>query len=84
MSKATAATAVNGRQGAAGLGEFKDPGLNGTTQVELAALLHAMQAMRAGDFSVRMGGDHTGIVGKIADSFNECRYRMLSKNGTRM
>ncbi len=34
-------------------------------------LLHALQAMRAGDFSVRMTGDHTGVEGKIADTFNE-------------
>ena len=27
--------------------------------------------MRAGDFSVRMTGDHIGIEGKIADTFNE-------------
>jgi HAMP domain-containing protein/CheY-like chemotaxis protein len=34
-------------------------------------MLHALQAMRAGDFSVRMTGDHLGIEGKIADTFNE-------------
>src|ERR1700710_831459 len=34
-------------------------------------LLHALQAMRAGDFSVRMTGNHLGIEGKIADTFNE-------------
>jgi HAMP domain-containing protein/CheY-like chemotaxis protein/signal transduction histidine kinase len=34
-------------------------------------LLHALQAMRVGDFSVRMAGDRTGIEGKIADTFNE-------------
>jgi HAMP domain-containing protein/CheY-like chemotaxis protein/signal transduction histidine kinase len=34
-------------------------------------LLHALQAMRSGDFSVRMGGDYLGIDGKIADTFNE-------------
>jgi len=33
-------------------------------------LLHALQAMRGGDFSVRMTGDHLGIEGKIADTFN--------------
>src|SRR5213595_1997433 len=37
----------------------------------LEDLLHALQAMRAGDFSVRMTGDHLGIEGKIADTFNE-------------
>src|SRR6201747_2146010 len=34
-------------------------------------LLHALQAMRSGDFSVRMTGDRLGIDGKIADTFNE-------------
>jgi HAMP domain-containing protein/CheY-like chemotaxis protein/signal transduction histidine kinase len=34
-------------------------------------LLHALQAMRVGDFSVRMTGDQTGVAGKISDTFNE-------------
>jgi HAMP domain-containing protein/CheY-like chemotaxis protein/signal transduction histidine kinase len=34
-------------------------------------LLQALQAMRSGDFSVRMTGHHLGIDGKIADTFNE-------------
>jgi HAMP domain-containing protein/CheY-like chemotaxis protein/signal transduction histidine kinase len=34
-------------------------------------LLHALQAMRSGDFSVRMMGNHLGIEGKIADTFND-------------
>jgi HAMP domain-containing protein/CheY-like chemotaxis protein/signal transduction histidine kinase len=34
-------------------------------------LLRALQAVRAGDFSVRLPGDRTGIDGKIADTFNE-------------
>src|SRR5437879_10598036 len=43
---------------------------NGTSH-SMQDLLHALQAMRAGDFSVRMTGDHLGIEGKIADTFNE-------------
>jgi hypothetical protein len=35
------------------------------------ALLHALQKVRAGDFSVRLPGDLTGIEGKIADTFND-------------
>jgi HAMP domain-containing protein/CheY-like chemotaxis protein/signal transduction histidine kinase len=35
------------------------------------ALLRALQAMRLGDFSVRLPGDQTGLFGKIADTFNE-------------
>ncbi len=48
--------------------------LNGDLDVDargLADLLHALQAMRVGDFSVRMAGDRVGIIGKIADTFNE-------------
>ncbi|KRR04675.1 diguanylate cyclase [Bradyrhizobium jicamae] len=48
----------------------KPPNTNGATD-PLQDFLHALQAMRAGDFSVRMTGDHIGIEGKIADTFNE-------------
>jgi HAMP domain-containing protein/CheY-like chemotaxis protein/signal transduction histidine kinase len=41
------------------------------TPDSLQDLLHALQAMRGGDFSVRMTGDHLGVEGKIADTFNE-------------
>src|SRR3982751_3549954 len=34
-------------------------------------LLHALQAVRFGDFSVRLPVDGTGLAGKIADAFNE-------------
>src|SRR3982075_3951568 len=44
---------------------------NGSGGFELHELLHALQSMRVGDFSVRMAGDRTGIEGKIADTFNE-------------
>jgi hypothetical protein len=54
---------------------IKDPApkksLNGQSSVPMQDLLHALQAMRTGDFSVRMAGDWTGIEGKIADTFNE-------------
>ena len=43
---------------------------NGSTPFEYE-LLAALQAMRAGDFSVRMAGDQAGVRGKIADTFNE-------------
>ncbi|MBM7488685.1 HAMP domain-containing protein/CheY-like chemotaxis protein/signal transduction histidine kinase [Bradyrhizobium canariense] len=36
-----------------------------------AELLLALQAMRNGDFSVRMSGDYLGIDGKLADTFND-------------
>jgi hypothetical protein len=34
-------------------------------------LLHALQAMRVGDFSVRLPRDQVGLAGKVADTFNE-------------
>jgi HAMP domain-containing protein/CheY-like chemotaxis protein/signal transduction histidine kinase len=37
----------------------------------LSELLRALQAVRDGDFSVRLPGDWTGLEGKIADTFNE-------------
>src|SRR5580704_14567298 len=39
--------------------------------LELPDLLHALRAMRNGDFSVRIAGDRDGVLGKIADTFNE-------------
>jgi HAMP domain-containing protein/CheY-like chemotaxis protein/signal transduction histidine kinase len=44
---------------------------NGNGSSELMELLSALQAMRAGDFSVRMSADHQGVAGKIADTFND-------------
>ena len=49
---------------------------NGRTALDadangLTEFLHALQAMRVGDFSVRMAGDRVGLLGKIADTFNE-------------
>jgi hypothetical protein len=46
-----------------------DPGA--LTEHSLTELLHALQAMRVGDFSVRMAGDHVGLIGKVADTFND-------------
>jgi HAMP domain-containing protein/CheY-like chemotaxis protein len=34
-------------------------------------LLHALQRMKGGDFTVQLPGDWTGINGKIADTFND-------------
>src|SRR5215475_3026540 len=47
------------------------PRANGSGRDPEQELLHALQAMRSGDFSVRMTGDHQGVEGKIADLFNE-------------
>jgi HAMP domain-containing protein/signal transduction histidine kinase/DNA-binding response OmpR family regulator len=43
----------------------------GASPAELEALLTALQAMQNGDFTVRLSGGRAGIVGKIADTFNE-------------
>ena len=50
-------------------------GVSGASATEhaspiLTELLAALQAMRTGDFSIRMSGDSIGIEGKIADTFN--------------
>ena len=45
-------------------------GRDASSQI-LEEFLGALQAMRAGDFSARMASDHTGLAGKIADTFNE-------------
>src|SRR5690242_17729666 len=42
-----------------------------TATTQQAELLQALQAVRNGDFSVRLPGDRVGIDGKIADTFNE-------------
>ena len=38
---------------------------------ELADLLRGLQGMRTGDFSVRMASNHGGMIGKIAETFND-------------
>jgi len=48
-----------------------NPSRNGTHSDELYDLLRAMEAMRAGDFSVRLGGLHEGALGRIHVLFNE-------------
>ncbi|HEV8390375.1 MAG TPA: hypothetical protein VGQ35_11060, partial [Dongiaceae bacterium] len=37
----------------------------------MRSLLDALQAMRVGDFSVRLPRDQVGLAGKIADTFND-------------
>ena len=40
-------------------------------QKYLRNLLHALQAVRGGDFSARLSTDELGLAGKIADAFND-------------
>src|SRR6476659_5797012 len=41
------------------------------SSMHLSALLLGLQAVAAGDFSVRLPGDWVGLEGKIADTFND-------------
>src|ERR1051326_6479777 len=38
---------------------------------DLHQMLQALQAVRIGDFTVRLPGNRVGLAGKIADTFNE-------------
>ena len=45
---------------------------NGTLHPDgLSDLLQALQRVKAGDFSARLSPDHEGLIGKIADTFND-------------
>src|SRR5262245_15261581 len=61
---------ANGPSPSAVPAEAPDERLNGSSP-ELHELLGALQSMRVGDFSVRMTGSQVGLIGKIADTFNE-------------
>src|SRR5476651_872410 len=68
MAADIAASVSNGSSGGAPAPVHR----NGTTHnPELYDLLHAMEAMRAGDFSVRLSSEPDGTLGKIAVLFNE-------------
>jgi HAMP domain-containing protein/CheY-like chemotaxis protein/signal transduction histidine kinase len=45
-------------------------GVESPPELNLGELLDALQAMQAGDFSVRLPGSKTGVAGKICDTFN--------------
>ena len=62
---------TNGAPPAGAPGETIEGRANGGSSAELHDLLNALQAMRVGDFSVRMPGNRVGLLGKIADTFNE-------------
>jgi len=54
-----------------GLGAAAEPNGHLDGSFDQYGLLHALQAMRQGDFSARLPSDQTGLAGKIADTFNE-------------
>jgi hypothetical protein len=69
-SKGTATRASTSRSnGTRGNGE-RDASI-ADMDVNMRKLLRALQAVRDGDFSVRMPSDQTGLPGKVADTFNE-------------
>src|SRR5207237_6118316 len=49
---------------------YAPPVLDGAS-LDLDQLLEALQAVRSGDFSVRLPGSLVGRAGKIADAFND-------------
>ena len=52
-------------------GRAADDTPDANSPVELQNLLQSLRAMRSGDFTVRMGVEQDGILGKIADTFND-------------
>lgn len=53
------------------MSEHEEPKQSSHDQVNTGELLNALMALKKGDFSYRMPYDHTGIAGKVADTFNE-------------
>src|SRR5205809_536310 len=62
---------TNGPSPGAVAAEAPDRHVDGGASPELYELLNALQSMRVGDFSVRLSGGQMGLLGKIADTFNE-------------
>src|ERR1700726_1335687 len=73
MPRTSDVARATNKNGAATASVGKAPAskVNGGENQELRELLHALQAVRVGDFSVRMAGDQVGLMGKVADTFNE-------------
>src|SRR5262245_47291367 len=51
--------------------ERRPNGADDGTASDLQDLLQGLQAVRVGDFSVRLPGHRTGLIGKVADTFND-------------
>jgi len=52
-------------------GNGNGSGASDPQTLDMRVMLRALQAVRDGDFSVRLPGDQTGLAGKIADTFND-------------
>jgi HAMP domain-containing protein/CheY-like chemotaxis protein len=61
----------NGLSPSAVSADAPDRPVDGSASPELYDLLNALQAMRVGDFSVRLAGGQVGLLGKVADTFND-------------
>ncbi len=71
-STATLPNSIANRAVVNGMSGEQRNGANGhDNTAELQSLLAAMQAVRMGDFSVRLPGEQVGLIGKIASTFNE-------------
>src|SRR5205809_3370484 len=62
---------TNGPSPGAVAAEAPDRHVDGGASPELYELLNALQSMRVGDFSVRLASGQLGLLGKVADTFNE-------------
>src|SRR5258708_5084788 len=62
---------TNGTPAVAPIDEANGNGADAISAADLHNFLHALQAVRVGDCSVRMAGNQVGLIGKIADTFNE-------------
>src|SRR3989440_708941 len=62
---------TNGPSPGAVAAEAPDRHVDGGASPELYELLNALESMRVGDFSVRLSGGQMGLLGKIADTFND-------------
>jgi HAMP domain-containing protein/CheY-like chemotaxis protein/signal transduction histidine kinase len=51
-------------------GHTAKPAAPASPDLDLGELLHALHAMQAGDFSVRLPGSKVGVAGKVCDTFN--------------
>src|SRR5215469_16384219 len=70
-SESASEAGPNGGVGTLSPQALPSEGVNGAPSAEMHELLQALQAVRVGDFSVRMAGNQLGIFGKVADTFNE-------------
>jgi HAMP domain-containing protein/CheY-like chemotaxis protein/signal transduction histidine kinase len=65
------AAAVQRHDNGADSASYESLGGSGPDSGELRELLYALQAMKRGEFSARLPGEWTGVMGKIADAFND-------------